>query len=88
MEAANMTEAEKELRNKEKAKKGGLTKEQREELAAYELERKKIRDERVANLSKKLVERNDWGLGSLFLAVLSVTLVFGVVYGLAAAFGH
>ncbi|KAF3000750.1 hypothetical protein E8E13_004353 [Curvularia kusanoi] len=57
MEAANMTEAEKELRNKEKAKKGGLTKEQREELAAYELERKKIRDERVANLSKKLVER-------------------------------
>lgn len=57
MEAANMTEAEKELRNKEKNKKGGLTKEQREELAAYELERKKIRDERVANLSKKLVER-------------------------------
>ena len=57
MEAANMTEAEKELRNKEKDKKGGLTKEQREELAAYELERKKIRDERVANLSKKLVER-------------------------------
>ncbi|KAG9196961.1 hypothetical protein G6514_002744, partial [Epicoccum nigrum] len=57
MEAANMTDAEKELRNKEKAKKGGLTKEQREELAAYELERKKIRDERVANLSKKLVER-------------------------------
>ncbi|KAH6620077.1 X-domain of DnaJ-containing-domain-containing protein [Boeremia exigua] len=57
MEAANMTEAEKELRNKEKAKKGGLTKEQREELAAYELERKKIRDERVTNLAKKLVER-------------------------------
>lgn len=57
MEAANMTDAEKELRNKEKNKKGGLTKEQREELAAYELERKKIRDERVANLSKKLIER-------------------------------
>ncbi|KAJ4383908.1 DnaJ-like protein [Didymella sp. IMI 355093] len=57
MEAANMTEAEKELRNKEKNKKGGLTKEQREELAAYELERKKIRDERVTNLSKKLIER-------------------------------
>ncbi|KAF3040238.1 hypothetical protein E8E12_001239 [Didymella heteroderae] len=57
MEAANMTEAEKELRNKEKNKKGGLTKEQREELAAYELERKKIRDERVNNLSKKLIER-------------------------------
>jgi hypothetical protein len=57
MEAANMTDAEKELRNKEKNKKGGLTKEQREELAAYELERKKIRDERVTNLSKKLIER-------------------------------
>ena len=57
MEAANMTDAEKELRNKEKSKKGGLTKEQREELAAYELERKKIRDERVNNLSKKLIER-------------------------------
>ncbi|KAJ4984148.1 DnaJ domain-containing protein [Stagonosporopsis vannaccii] len=57
MDAANMTEAEKELRNKEKTKKGGLTKEQREELAAYELERKKIRDERVSNLSKKLIER-------------------------------
>ncbi|KAF9699301.1 hypothetical protein EKO04_003058 [Ascochyta lentis] len=57
MEAANMTDAEKELRNKEKNKKGGLTKEQREELAAYELERKKIRDERVANLQKKLIER-------------------------------
>ncbi|KAF1366016.1 DnaJ-domain-containing protein [Lizonia empirigonia] len=57
MEAANMTDAEKELRNKEKNKKGGLTKEQREELAAYELERKKIRDERVSNLSKKLIER-------------------------------
>jgi len=57
MDAANMTDAEKELRNKEKNKKGGLTKEQREELAAYELERKKIRDERVNNLSKKLTER-------------------------------
>ncbi|KAH9863248.1 hypothetical protein IAQ61_009525 [Plenodomus lingam] len=56
MEAAGMTDAEKELRAKEK-KKAGLTKEQREELAAYELERKRIRDERVANLSKKLVER-------------------------------
>jgi len=51
-----MTDAEKELRAKEK-KKAGLTKEQREELAAYELERKKIRDERVANLAKKLVDR-------------------------------
>jgi hypothetical protein len=56
MEAAGMTDAEKELRAKEK-KKAGLTKEQREELAAYELERKKIREERIANLSKKLSDR-------------------------------
>jgi hypothetical protein len=56
MEAAGMTDAEKELRAKEK-KKAGLTKEQREELAAYELERKKIREERIANLSKKLTDR-------------------------------
>ncbi|KAF1841874.1 DnaJ-domain-containing protein [Cucurbitaria berberidis CBS 394.84] len=56
MEAQGMTDAEKELREKQK-KKAGLTKEQREELAAYEMERKKIRDERVANLSKKLIDR-------------------------------
>ncbi|KAH7406022.1 X-domain of DnaJ-containing-domain-containing protein [Phaeosphaeria sp. MPI-PUGE-AT-0046c] len=56
MEAAGMTDAEKELREKQK-KKAGLTKEQREELAAYELERKKIREERIASLSKKLVDR-------------------------------
>lgn len=56
MEAAGMTDAEKELRAKEK-RKAGLTKEQREELAAYEMERKRIRDERVANLSKKLIDR-------------------------------
>jgi curved DNA-binding protein CbpA len=56
LEAAGVTDAEKELREKQK-KKGGLTKEQREELAAYEQERKKIRDERVATLAKKLVDR-------------------------------
>ncbi|KAF1975445.1 DnaJ-domain-containing protein [Bimuria novae-zelandiae CBS 107.79] len=56
LEAAGVTDAEKELREKQK-KKGGLTKEQREELAAYELERKRIRDERVQTLSKKLVDR-------------------------------
>jgi hypothetical protein len=56
MEAAGMTDAEKELREKQK-KKAGLTKEQREELAAYELERKKIREERIENLSKKLTDR-------------------------------
>ncbi|ORY04686.1 X-domain of DnaJ-containing-domain-containing protein [Clohesyomyces aquaticus] len=56
MEAAGMTDKEKELREKQK-KKAGLTKEQREELAAFELERKRVRDERVANLSQKLIER-------------------------------
>ncbi|EUC38793.1 hypothetical protein COCCADRAFT_82127 [Bipolaris zeicola 26-R-13] len=56
MEAEGMTDAEKELREKQK-KKAGLTKEQREELAAYEMERKRIREERVNNLAKKLVER-------------------------------
>ncbi|KAF1949889.1 DnaJ-domain-containing protein [Byssothecium circinans] len=56
LEAAGVTDAEKELREKQK-KKGGLTKEQREELAAYELERKRIRDERVETLAKKLIDR-------------------------------
>ncbi|KAF2691911.1 DnaJ-domain-containing protein [Lentithecium fluviatile CBS 122367] len=56
LEAEGVTDAEKELREKQK-KKGGLTKEQREELAAYEQERKKIRDERVQTLAKKLIER-------------------------------
>ena len=54
--AAGMTEEEKKLREREK-KKGGLTKEQREELAAFELERKRIRDERVETLSRKLIDR-------------------------------
>ncbi|CAK3895963.1 dnaJ 1 [Lecanosticta acicola] len=54
--AAGMTEEEKKLREKEK-RKGGLTKEQREELYAFEMERKKIRDERVETLSNKLVDR-------------------------------
>lgn len=59
-EQADMTEEEKRLREKQK-KKGVLTKEQREELAAYELERKKKKDERVNQLSEKLVSRmNIW----------------------------
>lgn len=53
--AAGMTDGEKELRAKEKKK--GLTKEQREELAAYEAERERIRRERVDTLAKKLVDR-------------------------------
>ena len=56
LEAEGVTDAEKELREKQK-RKGGLTKEQREELAAYELERKRIREERVNTLAKKLVDR-------------------------------
>lgn len=55
MDAAGLTSEEKELRKKEKKK--GLTKEQREELAAYEAERKRIRDERVDTLAKKLLDR-------------------------------
>lgn len=55
MDAAGLTPEEKELRRKEKKK--GLSKEQREELAAYEAERKRIRDERVETLVKKLLDR-------------------------------
>jgi hypothetical protein len=56
MNAAGLTEEEKELRKKEK-KKAGLTKAQREELAAYEKERAFIRKQRVDTLAKKLVDR-------------------------------
>lgn len=55
MDAAGLTPEEKELRRKEKRK--GLTKEQREELAAYEAERTRIRNERVDTLAKKLLDR-------------------------------
>jgi hypothetical protein len=54
MNEANMTEEEKALRAKEK-KKGGLSKEQMEELKAYELERKRQREERVSTLATKLI---------------------------------
>ncbi|KAH8646574.1 X-domain of DnaJ-containing-domain-containing protein [Tricladium varicosporioides] len=56
MSAAGLTEEEKELRKKDK-KKGGLSKAQREELAAYEQERARVRKERVDTLAKKLVDR-------------------------------
>merc|ERR1712000_595592 len=49
MNAANMTEEEKRLREKEKKK--GLSKEQREELAAFEAERRKQREKRVNYIS-------------------------------------
>ena len=55
MDAAGLSAEEKELRKKEKKK--GLTKEQREELAAYEAERKRVREERVNTLVKKLLDR-------------------------------
>ncbi|KAK2767741.1 hypothetical protein FQN54_003899 [Arachnomyces sp. PD_36] len=56
MDAAGLSPEEKELRKKEK-KKGGLTKEQRDRLAAYEMERRKAREERVNTLATKLVDR-------------------------------
>jgi curved DNA-binding protein CbpA len=53
---ASIRKAEDELRQKEK-KKGGLSKEQREQLAAYEKERALIREKRVTTLSEKLLDR-------------------------------
>lgn len=55
MEAAGLSPEEKELRKKEKKK--GLSREQQERLAAYELERKKAREERVDTLATKLVDK-------------------------------
>ncbi|KAM5434740.1 DnaJ-like protein [Microsporum ferrugineum] len=55
MQAEGLSQEEKELRKKEKKK--GLSKEQREQLAAFELERKKQREERVNTLARKLVDR-------------------------------
>ena len=55
MDAAGLTQEEKDLQKKKK--KGGLTKEQREKLEAYERERRKQREERVDTLAKKLVDR-------------------------------
>ncbi|PGG96968.1 hypothetical protein GX51_07573 [Blastomyces parvus] len=52
----NISAEEKELRKKEK-KKGGLTKEQRERLAAFEMERRRQREERINTLSQKLIDR-------------------------------
>ncbi|KAL2427293.1 putative J domain-containing protein C3E7.11c [Exophiala dermatitidis] len=55
MDAAGLTQEEKDLQKKKK--KGGLTKEQREKLEAYERERRKQREERVETLAKKLIDR-------------------------------
>ncbi|KAL3435960.1 X-domain of DnaJ-containing-domain-containing protein [Aspergillus tetrazonus] len=56
MQAAGVTEEERELRKKEK-KKGGLTREQAERLQAFELERQKAREERVDMLATKLIDK-------------------------------
>jgi X-domain of DnaJ-containing len=55
MDAAGLTQEEKDLQKKRK--KGRLTKEQRDRLEAYEQERRKAREERVETLAKKLVNR-------------------------------
>lgn len=55
MAAEGMSQEERDLRKKEKKK--GLSKEQKEELAQYELERRRIREERVNTLAQKLVDR-------------------------------
>jgi curved DNA-binding protein CbpA len=52
-EMAHMTEEEKKLREKERKK--GLSKEQREELLAFEAERRKAREERISMLAGKLI---------------------------------
>ncbi|PGG96917.1 hypothetical protein AJ79_09396 [Helicocarpus griseus UAMH5409] len=56
LEAAGISQEEKELRKTEK-KKGGLTKEQRDRLAAFELERRRQREERIETLAQKLIDR-------------------------------
>ena len=53
---AEAAEQEKELRRKEK-KRGGLSKEQREQLSVLEKERNRVRQERIDTLAKKLVDR-------------------------------
>ncbi|KAG5991050.1 hypothetical protein E4U52_004025 [Claviceps spartinae] len=55
-DAASATEGEVGQKEKER-KKSGLTKEQREQLAAYEAERARIRKERVETLTQKLLDR-------------------------------
>ena len=55
MGAEGMSQEERDPRKKEKKK--GLSKEQKEELAQYELERRRIREERVNTLAQRLVDR-------------------------------
>ncbi|PNP44708.1 hypothetical protein TGAMA5MH_03515 [Trichoderma gamsii] len=51
-----MEQAEDDLKGKGR-KKGGMSKEQRDKLLAYEKERARVRQERVEQLSKKLLDR-------------------------------
>jgi hypothetical protein len=51
------TVAGSEGKRKDKKSKSGLTKEQREQLAAYEKERARVRQERVDTLARKLLDR-------------------------------
>ena len=53
LDAVGLSEEEK----RKERKKAGMSKEQREELAAFERERRRIRDERVDTLAKKLIDR-------------------------------
>ncbi|EMC94736.1 hypothetical protein BAUCODRAFT_73710 [Baudoinia panamericana UAMH 10762] len=53
LSASGMTDDEKRLREKEKRK--GLSREQREELLAFEKERQRVRDERISTLAAKLI---------------------------------
>ncbi|KAM7191131.1 DnaJ-like protein 1 [Naviculisporaceae sp. PSN 640] len=55
-EVSAAEESSSDLKKKDK-KKGGLSKEQREQLAAYEKERARIRQERVDTLARKLIDR-------------------------------
>jgi hypothetical protein len=36
--------------------------------------------------AKALIERNDWSVGAIFLALVSVAFLFGIVLGLATIF--
>ncbi|KAL2864358.1 DnaJ domain protein [Aspergillus lucknowensis] len=56
LQAAGVSQEERELRKKEK-KKGGLTREQAEKLEAFERERIKAREERVEMLATKLIDK-------------------------------
>jgi hypothetical protein len=56
-EGEPLSAAELKKKQKEDKKKAGLTKEQREKLAAYERERAEIRKQRVDTLAQKLLDR-------------------------------